>query len=392
VRGPTSVSSASADAHVLGMKMYGREVFVRKGKVLPFECFTKATFVAHLGRGGEAKVCHEALGTRIWSSVRNAIEMHVPRSIMLFGGNDTGKSTLATYVANVLLQDGKKVWMVDGDLGQGDLSPPTCMGATVIRSPVSDLRDLKADRIVFVGVISPSSFQDLVINGLKELACASPGVPELHVIVNTDGFVEGNGVEYKLRLATAIRPDMLVTLGSREEDLHKRLLATYGPEKVILAERPKGITKDYYERAERRMLQYWRFLEDTKKIRIHLQGTVMSFAGISYYGPTYIHPSRVIKKGQKGWSLVFERSSLGTVVVERSSRKVRFPWNRMQGLFVGVGAGQALSGFGIIDEMRPDGSFVLRTPVRRGPDSIYLSTVRLIEGLKRESVLKVLEA
>jgi len=64
----------------------------------------------------------------------------------------------------------------------------------------------------------------------------------------------------------------------------------------------------------------------------------------------------------------------------------------MQGLFVGVGAGQALSGFGIIDEMRPDGSFVLRTPVRRGPDSIYLSTVRLIEGLKRESVLKVLEA
>jgi hypothetical protein len=56
VKGPASVSSASADAHALGMKMYGREVLVWEGKVLPFECFTKATFVAHLGRGGEERL------------------------------------------------------------------------------------------------------------------------------------------------------------------------------------------------------------------------------------------------------------------------------------------------------------------------------------------------
>src|SRR4029450_4824032 len=77
--------------------------------------------------------------------------------VMLIGGLDSGKSTLAKTIAGAGLLEGRTVGYVDSDLGQKTVGPPAAVTMRMLRTGV-DLEPAamaKPDALSFVGSTSP---------------------------------------------------------------------------------------------------------------------------------------------------------------------------------------------------------------------------------------------
>lgn len=108
---------------------------------------------------------------------------------LLLGGVDTGKTTLAVALAK-RLSARQPVGIIDADIGQSHLGPPTTVGWTVISNPPIDLSQLTATGISFVGDITP------VRHLLQLTAGIAQGVQQLSkvsdvIIIDTPGFIRG---------------------------------------------------------------------------------------------------------------------------------------------------------------------------------------------------------
>jgi len=70
-------------------------------------------------------------------------------------GVDTGKSGLTTYLMNRLLGEGFRVGVIDTDIGQSDIGPPTTMGLALPDREYPLLTMLRPQALYFVGLTSP---------------------------------------------------------------------------------------------------------------------------------------------------------------------------------------------------------------------------------------------
>ena len=72
------------------------------------------------------------------------------RVMLVIGETDTGKTHFTTYLASALLSRGDAVAVVDADLGQSDIGPPTTVGLGRVRLPVERLADAEVVGLYFV--------------------------------------------------------------------------------------------------------------------------------------------------------------------------------------------------------------------------------------------------
>jgi polynucleotide 5'-hydroxyl-kinase GRC3/NOL9 len=62
-------------------------------------------------------------------------DLRQARTILLLGATDTGKTTFLTWLANTLLVQQRRIAIVDADVGQSSLGPPTTIGLSVVAKP-----------------------------------------------------------------------------------------------------------------------------------------------------------------------------------------------------------------------------------------------------------------
>ncbi|NIR87358.1 hypothetical protein GWO13_07235, partial [Candidatus Bathyarchaeota archaeon] len=153
VDGPASVTLLSGKTEILGATFReGERVVIRDGKRLSFEVSSKAIFDLRLGENASFK---EVDGTTIPISWENAFKevmsQNRPVTVMLMGGVDSGKTSFCVYLANRTLGDGWKPAVIDGDLGQSDIGPPSTIGFSRITKPMKDLFEIEAENVFFVG-------------------------------------------------------------------------------------------------------------------------------------------------------------------------------------------------------------------------------------------------
>ncbi|MCP8320265.1 MAG: hypothetical protein H3Z52_04900, partial [archaeon] len=156
VRGPAAVRAESKGSSVLGIHIEtGDKIVVRKNKVLPFEADEDGSLIqVNLGERGESWITHDKVGMRIWKDLEEKVFKNFEsgkKKLMIIGETDSGKSTLTSYLVNMALMRSLRVIIIDGDIGQGDLAPPGCIGAAIVRNKIYDLRDLRADIFGFLG-------------------------------------------------------------------------------------------------------------------------------------------------------------------------------------------------------------------------------------------------
>ncbi len=137
---------------------------------------------------------------------------------MLLGATDTGKSTLAKFLIFNLCEQGLKVALVDADIGQSFLGPPTTIGLSIFKSDPTWQLVLSPPQIFFVGSVTPEGHFPAHLKGVKGMADKAPSYGADLTIVDTTGFVLGEGgKELKTRKIDLLSPRLILALEKFDE-------------------------------------------------------------------------------------------------------------------------------------------------------------------------------
>jgi polynucleotide 5'-hydroxyl-kinase GRC3/NOL9 len=271
VDGPASVCVVSGKVQIFGyVPTTGARLIVREAKRFPF--YVEETALLDVSLGAGAKI-EEIAADTIPSSWGAALEIFSniqskPAVAMVIGGADSGKSSLCNYLTNKLTTQKNSVAILDCDLGQSDVGPPATVAYAKLTKPLSDLFMLKPDGAVFVGVTSPSQATRRVLEAVAKVKAEVSSCGADFVVVNTDGWVEGDeAISYKGLLAEALMPDVVFCVERLGEvpSLCARFgdaLGTFRQERVEAPASVKERTRE--KRKSLRELGYGKYLAGAK--------------------------------------------------------------------------------------------------------------------------------
>lgn len=265
--GPSSVTIVSGKAEVFGSTVSaGNKIVIREGKRLPFA--TQENTVFDISSGENAGI-EEIEGSTIPASWMTASQglLNVqtrPAVAIVLGNVDSGKTSFTTYLLNKLVKEKKKTAILDGDLGQSDVGPPCTVAYTFVRRQLTDLFNLETKQVRFIGVNSPAGLIDKVINALSALKSEIVQQNPDYIVVDTDGWVEGeDAVYYKTKLVETLCPDIVFMLQQKEE--LAPLLNTLEKFSKIVVDSPAAISqRDREKRKNLRELGYVKYLKNAK--------------------------------------------------------------------------------------------------------------------------------
>jgi polynucleotide 5'-hydroxyl-kinase GRC3/NOL9 len=137
---------------------------------------------------------------------------------IILGATDTGKSTLAKFLIFNLCKRGLKVALVDADIGQSFLGPPTTIGFSIFKSDPTWELILSPPEIFFVGSTTPEGCFPIHLKGTKRMADKAHSSGADVIIVDTTGFILGEGgKELKRRKIDLLSPRFILALQNSNE-------------------------------------------------------------------------------------------------------------------------------------------------------------------------------
>jgi polynucleotide 5'-hydroxyl-kinase GRC3/NOL9 len=276
--------------------------------------------------------------------VERAVRDH--RTVLLIGGLDSGKSTLATTMLRAALEAGRTTAFLDGDTGQKSVGPPATVGLKLVRTT----EDLEPDRLWqpdalgFVGSTSPQGHLLPLVTSLARLLARAREEGADFVVVDTSGLVSGiYGQLVKYHKVELLQPDLVVGLQRGEEldpllGVIQRFFAT---EVVPLGVHPSVVPASVEQRAAQREAAMRRYMgEHLQRFRIK---------------PTVFMPAL---------PPLFDLAQLDRLLV---------------GLSDGAGS---FTGIGYLEYSSEEGVLRLISPVADAPKALRLGSVRLEESFR----------
>ncbi|MBI3988653.1 MAG: hypothetical protein HY347_03455 [candidate division NC10 bacterium] len=226
--------------------------------------------------------------------------------VLLLGASDAGKTTFARYLIEEWNREGILVALVDGDIGQSTLGPPTTIGLALF--PPASIGAFPPPPVAlrFVGATSPLGHFLPLIVGLKRLADQAAEEKAGIVLVDTTGLIHGRaGRELKFQKIDLLRPQHLIAL-ERQEELEPLLLLHEGrrglkvhrlPVAEAVGNKPWEGRRAHRERKFQEYFHGAHSLElSLKKVRLH---------GFWFQGGRRLHTNE----------LAFIEKTLGTIVL-----------------------------------------------------------------------------
>lgn len=168
--------------------------------------------------------------------------------VLVIGATDAGKSTFCRFLADFALAKGFKAACVDADIGQSQIGPPTTIGLKSFvpiietqlpseQEPVLDkaphprlgkggqnrvengiVLDGTADRLYFVGDVSPNGRFLETLTGIRLMVDSAREADADFIVVDTTGYVhDPPAVILKQQKIELIRPNHLVCIGRSTE-------------------------------------------------------------------------------------------------------------------------------------------------------------------------------
>ena len=206
--------------------------------------------------------------------------------IMILGGIDVGKTFLIENIAE-FLSDGIDIGIVDIDMGQSRIGPPTTIGWGIVRDGFKDWEDIEVIDMFFVGDTSP--FKNLLptITG-AEYITGKAKLDTEKILIDTTGLVLGViGRILKWNLIEIIRPDIIITL-ERENELD-HLLKVYKNTKsfkIFRLPSPRGAKiKSQLSRNNYRKKMFREYFKNSKIVNLSSENiSVRCYNGIDLEG------------------------------------------------------------------------------------------------------------
>jgi polynucleotide 5'-hydroxyl-kinase GRC3/NOL9 len=265
IKGPVLLK-IRGECEILGVKFTNTFILYNNNKYLPIEkgkdsiiTLKKNSRFIFPKRNTEQN--QSKIGTKIWDNIIKSIVKSNRKRIIIIGPSDAGKSTLTLFIANKLISKGLKPLIIDSDIGQGELSPPTCIGAAIISKQTIDLAEVNPNYINFVGNIQPIGYESRIINCIKRSYDKLNRNSNL-TLINTDGYIGTKENNYKIDLIEKIQPDCIICMGENNQinDFFKAIKEKYSDNsniQILQGRSPhKVIQKSVYDRREKRLLKY----------------------------------------------------------------------------------------------------------------------------------------
>ncbi len=162
-------------------------------------------------------------------------DLQQARKILLLGATDTGKTTFLTWLVNMLREQGQRIGIVDADVGQSSLGPPTTIGLGVVAQALQSLQELTPAALYFVGSTSPRGHLIPVIVGTGRMVDRAQKLEVDQVVIDTCGFVSADaGRALKHYQIDLVNPDVVVCLQRADECEHLLLAFRYRQRPRIL--------------------------------------------------------------------------------------------------------------------------------------------------------------
>ncbi|MGP3666840.1 MAG: Clp1/GlmU family protein [Candidatus Bathyarchaeota archaeon] len=223
VSGPALVKLVEGEVSVLGAPLNsGGEIKVRECKSLPFYCSSPAKLTLNCGEESSFKEVEGDTIPEDWKETVKKILIEAKTKnigVMVVGGVDTGKTTFTVYALNNALKQSLSVNVVDADIGQSEVGPPTTVGCCSPKHYVYDFFYENPDNVIFIGSITPVNVQSRMVKAVSDLCLNSKENFNLTVL-NTDGWVLGEDAKkYKLEMAKSAKIEFIVALHSSEDEL-----------------------------------------------------------------------------------------------------------------------------------------------------------------------------
>lgn len=376
VKGPAELN-IHGQASILGKDISDSKVLLEEGKLSPIEtnssCRISMSLPNHKQENEYQDNCwvysHREAGTKIWEDVIHMIfcaMRTVPESILVTGPTDAGKTTLSTCIINQAINRGLRPAIIDADVGQGDLAPPTAIGCGIVESQILDLRDVLTKYFEFVGNTNPSGYHRLIsrlvrrlFNRLRKRKGDSSKVNM--IVINTDGYITGDGLSGKIAIANKIKPDVIICLGQNASNFCFRIATKLWSEKIPIllnANSPPAtypILKSRQERERRRLDQFQRYITD-----FGISGKAKSFS---------LEKIKIVYKGLTYYKILVTRNN--DLILLGKNRTKKIMYRCIANMFVGLGRADRLVGFGIISKLAKH-TITIHTGVGV-LDKIYLS-------------------
>src|SRR5438552_12430061 len=140
------------------------------------------------------------------------------RVTLILGTSDTGRTSRTARLAATLAARGERVAVVDADVGQSEIGPPTTVGLGRVSGALARLGDAEVWALEFVGDTSPVRYIRETAEATGRLVRRALDAGFERVLVDTGGLVEGPlGLALKRAKIRAVDPDLVLVLQRRDE-------------------------------------------------------------------------------------------------------------------------------------------------------------------------------
>lgn len=256
IAGPAKINVISGLIEIFGAKIKaGESVIVKRYKSI----YVKALSDSKLNISSEAYVKSvESDGIPDdWRRLSLQI-LNFKGKIMVLGGIDSGKNTLITFLSNQLFDLGFKIGVLDADVGQNELGPPTTLALGLVNRPLTSLDRLELLNCIFVGSTSPAYVYKRVFNGLNKLIAASSNFNFDYLFINTTGWISNGGVKFKVEKIKLVKPDVIIGI-QRENELEP-IFNSIGNEYVVFKV-PASQMVRARDRSDRKMIRQMNYFK-----------------------------------------------------------------------------------------------------------------------------------
>ncbi len=203
--------------------------------------------------------------------VKEAILESQNKVIMVLGASDTGKTTLIEDLLSLLLEK-YTVGVVDADLGQSHIGPPTAIAWAIFQKRFEGWKKAPVKDFYFVGATSPAGCLLPTITGAKLMSDMAGQVTE-KVIVDTTGMIGGGaGNILKICKIELIQPQVILAL--QKEDELEPILGNFARMSTPLIFRlpvPSSVSQKVYEqRTSYRERKFRDYFNPSQKVALSL--------------------------------------------------------------------------------------------------------------------------